>query len=89
VPPDWVAGNGLRIDRLPTAFGELSLAARRDEDTLRITLAPTLNASTELAVSWPSRKRPKSVTVDGKERGDFGEEGMRLQKPFRELVARW
>jgi hypothetical protein len=40
-------------------------------------------------VSWPSRKRPKSVTVDGKERGDFGEEGMRLQKPFRELVAQW
>ena len=89
VPPDWVAGDGLRIDRLPTAFGELSMSARQDESTLRIALAPTLNASTELGVSWPSRKRPKSVTVDGKERGDFGEEGMRLQKPFRELVAQW
>ena len=89
VPPDWVAGNGLRIDQLPTAFGELSMSARQDESTLRITLGPTLNASTELAVNWPSRTRPKSVTVDGKARGDFGEEGMRLQKPFRELVAQW
>jgi hypothetical protein len=89
VPPDWVAGNGLRIDLLTTAFGELSMSARQDDSTLRITLGPTLNASTELAVSWPSRTRPKSVTVDGKERGDFGEEGMRLQKPFRELVAQW
>jgi len=89
VPPDWVAGNGLRIERLPTAFGELSMSARQDDNTLRVTLAPTLDAATELGVSWPLRKRPKSVTVDGKERGDFGEEGMLLQKPFHELVAQW
>jgi F5/8 type C domain len=89
VPPDWVAGNGLKIERLPTAYGELSMSARQDDSTLRVTLAPTLNASTELGVSWPSRTRPKSVTVDGKERGDFGEEGMLLQKPFHELVAQW
>jgi hypothetical protein len=89
VPPDWVTGKGLSIERLPTAFGELSMSAQQDESTLRIGLAPTLNSSTEVAVSWPTRKRPKSVTVDGKDRGDFGEEGMRLQKPFRELVARW
>jgi hypothetical protein len=89
VPPDWVTGKGLSIDRLPTAFGELSMSARQDESTLRIELAPTLTPLTELGVSWPTRKRPKSVTVDGKDRGDFGEEGMRLQKPFRELVAQW
>jgi F5/8 type C domain len=89
VPPDWVAGKGLSIDRLPTAFGELSMSAQQDESTLRIVLGPTLNPSAEVGVSWPMRKRPKSVTVDGKDRGDFGEEGMRLQKPFRELVARW
>ena len=88
-PPDWVTGKGLSIERLPTAFGELSMSAQQDESTLRIGLAPTLNPSTEVGVSWPTRKRPKSVTVDGKDRGDFGEEGMRLQKPFRELVARW
>ena len=89
VPPDWVTGKGLSIDRLPTAFGELSMSAQQDESTLRIQLAPTLNPSTEVTVSWPTRKRPKSVTVDGKARGDFGEKGMRLQRPFRELVSRW
>ena len=89
VPPDWVTGKGLSIDRLPTAFGELSMSAHQDESTLRIQLAPTLNPSTEVTVSWPTRKRPKSVTVDGKARGDFGEKGMRLQRPFRELVSRW
>ena len=26
VPPDWVTGKGLSIDRLPTAFGELSMS---------------------------------------------------------------
>ena len=89
VPPDWVTGRGMSIDRLPTAFGELSMSAQQDESTLRIQLAPTLNPSTEVAVSWPTRKRPKSVTVDGKARSDFGEKGMRLQRPFRELVSRW
>ena len=88
-PPDWVTGKGLSIDKLPTAFGELSMSAQQDESTLRIVLGPTLNPSTGVGVSWPTRKRPKSVTVDGKDHGDFGEEGMRLQKPFRELVARW
>ena len=88
-PPDWVTGKGLSIEHLPTAFGELSMSAQQDESTLRIVLAPTLNSSTEVGVSWPTRQRPKSVTVDGKDRGDFGEEGMRLHKPFRELVARW
>jgi F5/8 type C domain len=89
VPPDWVTGKGLSLDRLPTAFGELTMSAQLNDSNLRILLAPTLNPSTEVAVSWPTRKRPKSVMVDGKDRGDFGDEGMRLQKPFRELVARW
>ena len=65
------------------------MSARQDDNTLQIRLGPTLSPSTEIGVSWPTRKRPQSVTVDGKARGDFGDEGMRLQKPFRELVARW
>ncbi len=89
VPPDWVTGKGLSVDRMPTAFGELSMSAQQDDGSLRIKLSPTLNPLTEIRVSWPTRRRPKSVTVDGKDRGDFGDEGMQLQKPFRELVAHW
>ncbi len=88
-PPDWVAGKGVAIDRLPTAFGLLSMTAQQDERTLRVTLGPTLSPTTEVVVSWPARQRPKSVTVDGKAHGDFGDEGMHLLHPFRELEAQW
>jgi hypothetical protein len=88
-PPDWVAGKGLLIEGLPTAFGTLSLSAQQDDHTLRIQLGATLSPTTEVAVSWPARQRPRSVTVDGKPRDDFGDEGMHLQRPFRDLVAQW
>ena len=88
-PPDWVAGKGLAIDRLATAFGTLSMSAQQDDTALRIHLGPGLGATTEVVVSWPRRQRPRSVTVDGKPHGDFGDEGMHLQRPFHDLVARW
>jgi hypothetical protein len=88
-PPDWVAGKGVAIERLPTAFGALSLSAQQDENTLRIQLGPTLSPATAVGVSWPKRIRPRSVTVDGKPHTDFGDKGIRLERPFRELVAQW
>ncbi len=88
-PPDWVAGQGLAIDRLATAFGPLTMSAQQDDTTLRMHLGPALSPTTEVVVSWPTRQRPRSVTVDGKPRGDFGDEGMHLQRPFHDLVAQW
>ncbi len=88
-PPDWVIGTGLAIERLPTAFGPLSLSAQQTDNTLRLLLAPTLGPATQVDVSWPKRTRPRSVTVDGKAHTDFGDEGIRLPRPFRELVAVW
>ena len=88
-PPDWVAGKGLAIDRMATAFGTLSMSAQQDGTTLRIHLGPGLGPTTEVLVSWPARRRPRSVTVDGKRRNDFGDEGMHLQRPFRDLAAQW
>jgi hypothetical protein len=88
-PPDWVTGKGLAIERLPTAFGALSFSAQQEDNELHIQLAATLNPATQVAVSWPRRTRPRSVMVDGKPRTDFSEEGMRLERPFRELTAQW
>ena len=88
VPPDWVTGKGLSIEGLPTAFGELSMSAQQDESALRIRLAPTLNPSTgsrELA----DAQAPEVGNGRRQDSGNFGDEGMRPQKPFRELVARW
>jgi hypothetical protein len=88
-PPSWVAGEGLRVDRLPTAYGPLSMSARQQGDTLRVSLGPGLREGTAVRVSWPARERPRSVLVDGREAADYDAKGIRLERPFRELVAHW
>jgi hypothetical protein len=89
VPPSWVAGEGLRISELPTAFGTLSMSARREGTVMRVLLEPGLRNNTPLEVDWPGRQRPVAVTVDGQGRVDYSADGIRLERPFRELVARW
>ena len=88
-PPSWIAGEGLRVNDLPTAFGKLSMSARQQENTLRVTLGPGLQKGTPMQLWWPSRQRPASVTVDGKARSDFTDEGLLLENPFKQLVAHW
>jgi hypothetical protein len=88
VPPAWVQGQ-LSVRHLPTAFGTLSMSARQEDGLLRLTLEPGLGSRTALWVSWPTRERPIDVTVDGKLRTDFTSDGIRLEQPFSELLARW
>lgn len=88
-PPDWLAGDGLRIDRLPTAHGTLTMAARERDGELRVELGRGLAAGTALRVHWPNRRKPASVMVDGKLAADFDTNGIRIGKPFTTLVARW
>ncbi|HVI58859.1 MAG TPA: discoidin domain-containing protein [Luteimonas sp.] len=88
-PPSWVAGEGLRVDGLPTAYGTLSMSACRQSDALRVSLSPGLRAGTALRVDWPSRERPRSVEVDGRAVSGYDATGIRLDRPFRELLARW
>ena len=89
VPPSWVAGEGLRISGLPTAFGTLSMSARQEGTVMRVLLETGLRNSTPLEVDWPGRRRPVAVTVDGRGRVDYSADGIRLERPFRELVAHW
>jgi len=89
VPPSWVAGPGLRISELPTAFGALSMSARQEGSVMRVLLEPGLRPNAQLEVDWPARQRPATVTVDGHARTDYSADGIRLERPFRELVARW
>jgi hypothetical protein len=88
-PPSWVAGPGLTIDGLPTAYGTLAMQARQQDQRLTLTLGKGLRADTALEVFWPSRTRPTSVTVDGKPMRDFDARGIRLSRPFRSLTAQW
>jgi len=89
VPPSWLAGEGLRISGLPTAFGTLSMSARQEGTVMRVLLETGLRNNTPLEVDWPARRRPVAVTVDGQGRVDYSADGIRLERPFRELVAHW
>jgi hypothetical protein len=88
-PPAWVAGGGLRVDGLPTAYGTLAMTARQQGQSLRVTLGRGLRKDTVLRVSWPNRTKPSRVTLDGKAVTDFDDQGLRTTQPFKELVATW
>ncbi|HFF3759786.1 discoidin domain-containing protein [Stenotrophomonas forensis] len=88
-PPSWVAGDGLAVERLPTAYGTLQMQARQRDGTLVVTLGGGLRNGTAVKVWWPERKVPKAVRVDGRSVTAFDAEGVRLAKPFRRLEARW
>lgn len=88
-PPAWVAGDGLAVERLPTAYGTLQMQARQHDGTLTVTLGEGLRKDTAVRMWWPSRTAPKSVRVDGRSVSDFDAGGVRLAKPFRTLEARW
>ncbi|PTT64893.1 hypothetical protein DBR34_03695, partial [Stenotrophomonas sp. HMWF003] len=88
-PPSWMAGDGLAVDRLPTAYGTLQMEARQHDGTLRVTLRPGLRKQSAVRVWWPARTRPASVRVDGRTVRDYDADGVRLAQPFRTLEARW
>jgi len=88
-PPSWLAGDGLAVDRLPTAYGTLALQARQREGRLQVTLGKGLRKDTAVRVWWPSRTRPTSVRVDGRNVTDYDARGVLLTQPFRRLEATW
>lgn len=88
-PLSWVAGEGLAVERLPTAYGTLQMQARERDGTLTVTLGDGLHGGTAVKVWWPQRTVPKTVRVDGRSITTFDAEGVRLAKPFRTLEARW
>ena len=88
-PPAWIAGDGLRIGGLPTAYGTLSMTARQQGATLHVTLEPGVRKGMPVQLWWPARQKPAKVIVDGKPQSDFSADGIRLDRPFRELTAQW
>ena len=89
LPPSWVAGDGLAVERLPTAYGTLQMQARQRDGVLTITLGEGLHRGTAVKVWWPDRTMPKAVRVDGRAISGFDADGVRVAKPFNTLEARW
>jgi len=88
-PPSWLVGDGLAVERLPTAFGTLQMDAVQRGDTLKVTLGKGLRKDAAVRVWWPSRTRPKQVRVDGRVVQDFDGKSVLISKPFRTLEAVW
>ncbi|MCU1068873.1 discoidin domain-containing protein [Stenotrophomonas maltophilia] len=88
-PPSWVAGEGLAVERLPTAYGTLQMQARQRDGVLTVALGEGLRGGTTVKVWWPARTMPKAVRVDGRSVSDFDAEGVRVAKPFKTLEAVW
>ncbi|QDE39542.1 hypothetical protein FIV34_10175 [Luteibacter pinisoli] len=86
-PPAWVAGDGLTVSKLPVAYGVLTMAARRQGDTLDVTLDKGIRADTPVRVFWPSRVKPARVLVDGKPAKAWDADGIHLDHPFHTLKA--
>jgi hypothetical protein len=88
-PESWLQGPGLSVRELPVAYGKLSMAARQDGNSLRVTLGPGLDKDTALELNWPNRKRPARVTIDGRTVADYTSDGIAIARPFNELTAQW
>ena len=88
-PASWLAGDGLSVERLPTASGTLKLDARQRDGVLTVTLGEGLHAGTAVRVWWPSRVRPREVRVDGRRVDAFDADGVLLPRAFKHLEARW
>ncbi|MFL9582125.1 discoidin domain-containing protein [Stenotrophomonas sp. AB1(2024)] len=88
-PPSWLGGDGLAVERLPTAFGTLQMQAVQRGDALQVTVGKGLRKDTPVRVWWPSRTRPTQVRVDGRVVQDFDAKGVLVGKPFRTLEAVW
>ena len=88
-PPAWLEGDGLPVRALPTAYGPLTMAARRTGDTLAVTLGEVFRDDMPVQVIWPDRTRPSRVLVDGRKVAGYDARGVRLAKPFERLEATW
>ncbi len=88
-PASWLAGDGLSVERLPTAHGTLKLDARQRDGVLTVALGEGLHAGTAVRVWWPSRTRPREVRVDGRRVDAFDADGVLLPRAFKHLQARW
>jgi hypothetical protein len=88
-PPAWLAGEGASVTELPTAYGRLTMSARQDGPRLRVVLGPGLREDAPVQLDWPTHQRPQQVWVDGEARSDQTADGIRLERPFKALVAQW
>lgn len=89
-PESWVREkSGIRVENLPTYFGEVDMKARASNHQLTVTLGGGANPPKGLEIRWPIRGAPGRVAVDGYKWTDFDETSCRLPGMAREIIAEW
>ncbi len=79
---DWIdSPDGMSIENLPTYYGEISYAIKRDKNRYRfaITGEARLPANGIKIKNFNGSKRPAKVTVNGAEQQDFNEKEIRVK----------
>lgn len=67
VPAEWLAGDGVAIERLRTPYGALSYSLRRDATELTLVVERTdFSAPGGLVLTWPLAGEPGRTTIDGR-----------------------
>lgn len=90
VPEKWVREQGgVKVERLPTHFGNLNMTARLAGRTLTMKLNGTFNPPGGIEVRWPVAGAPASVIVDGYRWTEFNDKGCTLNSSAREIIAEW
>jgi hypothetical protein len=88
-PESWVRErNGIRLDKLPTYFGTLSLTAHAANNRLDVSIAG-VNPPGGFVLTWPLAGKPKTVTVDNQPWQDFDDQICRLPAETKVVAATW
>jgi hypothetical protein len=83
---EWLEGEGVRVNAMPTLYGKLSYSLRElDETTLRFELAGGFPA--KILLKPPLRAPLKSVIIDGDTFTDFDPECVTLPPTAAEVIC--
>ncbi len=86
VSGDWLAGSGVRVNLMPTPYGELSFSLRRlDAHTVRFEIAGGLTA--KLVLRPPLTSALRSVTINGVSCTSFEQDSVTLVNTEAALIC--
>ena len=89
-PEFWVRdGNGIRIENLPTYFGQVDMKARATGHKLTVNLGGNAKPPQGFEIRWPIPGAPGRVSVDGYKWTDFDDKACRLPAMAKEVIAEW
>jgi hypothetical protein len=89
-PDDWVEGDGIHIQNLPTHFGDFDMRARMKNNTLGVKLGGSAAPKDGFIFFWPATKgEPKEVLVNGEPWNRFDPSSVLVPAKTKTITIRW